>query len=328
MSTAVRRASTGLAFSQVGKLSRSSSKASLKVDPVQASASSEDVHIAPSPVAESPAREAAASAEPPVPLGPSPLANVASAESVASSPAPVPAPLPESEPAQVTASPEQVPIALSPQAPAASSEPFGFSDPVVTTSPDPIVTSPPLPVQDAPAPVPAPAPAPAPAEPEPEVRLPEPSPQLPLPPPSTEPPVPSATEDRRADYFSYSDPISTVVAAEEPVIQPVQPEPQVSTPPLEPVPIHETSQPGGFTHVQMPTEASTFAWSDQPALGHKASRSSFSEPVQHSVEPTQSGKVSSRASKSSMSSSYGQLLPEQQKRGRSGSVRYVLSHSM
>lgn len=326
MSTAVRRASTGLAFSQVGKLSRSSSKASLKVDPVQASASSEDVHIAPSPVAESPAREAAASAEPPVPLGPSPLANVASAESVASSPAPVPAPLPESEPAQVTASPEQVPIALSPQAPAASSEPFGFSDPVVTTSPDPIVTSPPLPVQDAPAPVPAPAPAPA--EPEPEVRLPEPSPQLPLPPPSTEPPVPSATEDRRADYFSYSDPISTVVAAEEPVIQPVQPEPQVSTPPLEPVPIHETSQPGGFTHVQMPTEASTFAWSDQPALGHKASRSSFSEPVQHSVEPTQSGKVSSRASKSSMSSSYGQLLPEQQKRGRSGSVRYVLSHPM
>lgn len=308
MSTAVRRASTGLSFSQVGKLSRSSSKASLKVETAQAPApSSEDLHAVPSPVAESPAREAEATAEVSVPpIGPSPLATVTVAEDSAPSPA-TPARVLEPERDQVTASPEQVPVVLPPQPLEPSPQPLGFSDPILPTVSVPVVESPVVVPQDVPAPI----------EPEVAPPLPEPTPVSTLPLPSAEPPVPSAVEEHRADYFAFGDPIPAVLTAQDPVAEPV---PQVMTPPPEPAPTHEVVPSQDVSHVQIPTDASTFAWSDEPALGHKASRTSFSEPIQHSAEP--SGKVSSRASKSSLSTSYGQLLPDQQ-RGRSSSVRSV-----
>ncbi|KAI0751190.1 hypothetical protein C8Q80DRAFT_557926 [Daedaleopsis nitida] len=278
MSTAVRRASTGLSFSQVGKLSRSSSKASLKVDPTQTPATSEELHHVPSPVAESPAREAAASVEPSAPLGPSPLANVAAPDSPA--PAPAPTLVADPEPALITASPEQVPIPLQP-APAPPTEPLGFSDPIL-----PVVSEP----TTAPSPVIAPPDVPD-TEPE-ATPLPELAPHaatLLLP---TEPPVPSAVEDPRPDYFSWSDPVAPTSSIAQPTE--AQPEPEVVAHIPEPVVVPEPAPVQDTSHVQIPTDASPFAWSDEPAVGHKASRSSFSEPIQHYVEPTQPGKPDAR----------------------------------
>ncbi|EMD40309.1 hypothetical protein CERSUDRAFT_110915, partial [Gelatoporia subvermispora B] len=81
MGTAMRRASTGLTIVRPSSaLARSDSKSSLKVASTAALAPSEqDSHTAPSPVAESPAREAAeaaeTNAEAPASTGPSPLAQ-------------------------------------------------------------------------------------------------------------------------------------------------------------------------------------------------------------------------------------------------------------
>ncbi|RPD67386.1 hypothetical protein L226DRAFT_566111 [Lentinus tigrinus ALCF2SS1-7] len=301
LTSAARRASTGLSFSQVGKLSRSSSKNSLKLDTAQAQTPPpEDAHVV-SPVAESPAREAAANSED-APVGPSPLANVAATAESPSEPA-LPIPL--------TTSPEQVPIPLPSQAPATAPEPLGFKDPIPTTAPVPepivVVSSPDIVPQDAPAPA------------EPEAALPEPTPQPTLPPPAAEPPVPSVIEDNRADYFSYSDPVVPTVASIAEPAPVVQPAPVFEPAPAEP---QAAAPPPPVSHVAIPSDESTFAWSVEPALGHKASRSSFSEPTRHAFEPSaQSGNLSSKASKSSLTSSYGQLISDQT-RGRSSSVRF------
>lgn len=299
LTTVARRASTGLSFSQVGKLSRSSSKNSLKLDTARAQTPPpEEVQHAVSPVAESPAREAAADTEA-APVGPSPLANVAATAEPASQPASPPA---VAEPIPLTTSPEQAPVALPSQPPAHASEPFGFSDPIPTSAPEPIVlNSPVIMPQDVPAPV------------EQEPALPEPSPEPALPPLAAEPPAPGVIEDPRPDYFSYSDsvvPTVTSIAAPAPVVEPAPTEPQVADPPT-------------VSHAPIPSDDATFAWSEEPALGHEASHSSFPEPAPHAVEPsTQSDNLSSKASKSSLTSSYGQLISDQT-RGRSSSVRYV-----
>ena len=305
LTSAARRASTGLSFSQVGKLSRSSSKNSLKLDTAQAQTPPpEDAHVV-SPVAESPAREDAANAEG-APVGPSPLANVAATAESPSEPAPPPAPAPQPEPVPLTISPEQVPLALPSQVPVTVPEPFGFSDPIPAAAVEPVVHS---------SPVIVPQDAPAPAAPEPA--LPEPTPQPALPPPAAEPPVPSVIEDHRADYFSSSDPVVPTVASV------AEPEP---APVIEPTPVTEpqaAAPPPPVSHVPIPSDESTFAWGDEPALGRKASHSTFSEPIRHAFEPSaQSGNLSSKASRSSLTSSYGQLISEQT-RGRSSSVRYV-----
>lgn len=357
MMSGMRRASTGLSITKA--LSRSSSKASLKdslkvsTDSPPARTSVGEARPGPSPVAESPASEEAANlseAATKVVVGPSPLANVVVTEPT---PHPTPATVAPALDVGVTTSPEQLPSELPTQAPVHTSEPFGFTDPILpTTTGEPVVVaSPELIPQDAPPVVEEPAP------------LLEPASEVPVVAPATEPPVPRAVEDIRQDYFSFSDPIVAPVSIEpqeeqepafvEPVrpatppppappARPATPPPQVpparpTTPPpqtssapsatssLQPIPVvlaEDTYRAPDSSYVHIPADAATFAWGEEP-VASKPSRASSREPWHHSIEPPppgrQSGKVSSRASKSSMSSSYGQMLPE--KRGRSGSVR-------
>ena len=353
MMSGMRRASTGLSITKA--LSRSSSKASLKdslkvsTDSPPARPSVEDARPGPSPVAESPASEEAANlAEAATKLvGPSPLANVVVTE-------PTPNPTPTTAAAaldiSVTASPEQLPAGLPTHAPVQTSEPLGFSDPILpTTTPEPtIVASPELIPQDVPPVVEEPAP------------LPEPTHEVPVVMHAGEPSGPNAIEDRRPDYFSFSDPVVVPVSKEpvpepapveparpatppqplparsatpppqplpaRPVTPPPQPVPARSaTPSLQPIPVvpaEDSYRAPDSSYVHIPTDAATFAWGEEP-VASKPSRASSREPTHHSLElpqsGLQSGKVSSKASKSSMSSSFGQLLPE--RRGRSGSVR-------
>lgn len=338
MTTAMRRASTGLAFgSKLPTLSRSSSKNSLKVDPAQAPTASE-THVAPSPVVET-AEESPSNQ---VHLGPSPLHNsTAASEPVAEAdpvlePPPVSAPVPQAEAApivvsapeeetpaeQITRSPEQFASELPHAAPTSAPEPqpFGFSDPILPVTQAPAVTE---------SPVLAPADVPTESAPAP---LPEPTPVAPLTPPA-EPVRPAVMEDHRADYFSFGDPIAPTVAEPE-VEEPRAPEPAAAAPPvLQPFPVEEPARYQATSHVQIPSDDSTFAWSDEPALGRKRSSSSLSEVPQHAVEPSQqsglqSGKVSTRESKSSLASSYGNVVPNAtigERRGRNSIVRSVRS---
>ncbi|KAI1795047.1 hypothetical protein LXA43DRAFT_62163 [Ganoderma leucocontextum] len=334
MMSGMRRASTGLSISKA--LSRSSSKASLKdslkvsTDSPPARPSVEEARPGPSPVAESPASEEAANlAEAATRLvGPSPLANVVVTEPT---PEPTPTTVAPALDIGVTASPEQLPTELPSQAPVHTPEPFGFSDPILpTTAPEPALVLSPEPIaQDAPLVVEEPAP------------LLEPASEVVVVAPTEQPAVPKAVEDNRQDYFSFGDPI-VADASKEPVPEPAPVEParpatpppqpvpaRPVTPPLQPVPVvpvEGSSRAPDSSYLHIPADAATFAWGEEP-VASKPSRASSREPVYHSLEPPQSGlqsgKVSSRASKSSMSSSYGQLLPE--KRGRSGSVRWAFT---
>ncbi|KAH9854904.1 hypothetical protein C2E23DRAFT_42476 [Lenzites betulinus] len=344
MTSVMRRASTGLAFgSKLPTLSRSSSKNSLRVDPAQAPTTSE-THVAPSPVAEmgeeSPSIPAA--------LGPSPLHNSSAAppsplqdssatpEQTASEPVTQPEPAAEPAPAtaevvvsapaeevqeeQLTRSPEHFASELPHAAPAPAPEPqpFGFSDPILPTTEAPAVVE---------SPVLAPSDAPAPSETA-VAAIPEPTPSAPLPPPA-EPVARPVLEDQRADYFSFGDPVVPAMAQAEQAPPQVQPEaPAAPAPPH--FPVAEPAMYQDVSHMQISTDDSTFAWSDEPALGHKRSRSSLSGAPAHVVESSQqsdlqSGKVSTRGSKSSLASSYGNIIPNasnaEQRRGRSSSVR-------
>ncbi|KAI0832860.1 hypothetical protein BC628DRAFT_359650 [Trametes gibbosa] len=333
MTSVMRRASTGLAFSsKLPTLSRSSSKNSLRVDPTQAPTTSE-THGAPSPVAET----GEESPSVPATLGPSPLHNSSAApeqEQVAEEPVVQPEPVPEpahtpasvvvpalaedNEEERLTRSPEQFSSELPHAAPALVPElqPFGFSDPILPATQAPVVL-------DSPAPAPSDAP------------LSEATPPHFLEPasaahPPVEPAARPALEDHRADYFSFGDPVDPVVAKSEDDGQPPVP----SEVPIQSLPVAQPAQYQTVSHVQIPTDESTFAWSDEPGLGHKRSRSSLSEPPLHALDSSQhsepqSGKVSTRASKSSMASSYGNVIPNtsgtEQRRGRSSSVRCVHS---
>ncbi|KAI0355442.1 hypothetical protein OH77DRAFT_326953 [Trametes cingulata] len=335
MTSAMRRASTGLSFgTKIPTLSRSSSKNSLKVDPAQAPSTSED-HVAPSPVVET----AEESPSAPTQLGPSPLQNSTSApEEAPTAPAPPPEPAPEpaaapvvvSAPAaetqaeQLTRSPEQAPAELAAPAPvlaptpAPEPKPLGFSDPILPTTQPPVAAE---------SPVIAPTDAPAPTE-APVAPMPEPTPAVALPPPA-EPVVPPAVEQRRADYFSFGDPV--VPAVPQPIEEEARPtEPVVAAIPATRMVPAEPAHYQDVSHVQIPTDESTFAWNDEPALPKKRSRSSISEPLQHVLDTSQgsgleSGKVSTRASKSSLASSYGNAVSNsaEQRRGRSSSVRFI-----
>ncbi|KAI0371478.1 hypothetical protein BV20DRAFT_177599 [Pilatotrama ljubarskyi] len=332
MTSAMRRASTGLAFgTKIPTLSRSSSKNSLKVDPAQAPTTSDD-HVTPSPVVET----AEESPSAPTQLGPSPLQNSTSPpESAATEPVgptesviePVTAqvvasaPLAETREEQLTRSPEQAPAELPIPAPTAAPEPkpFGFSDPILPTT---------EPLAAAASPVIVPSDAHAPAE-APTAAMPEPTPAVPLPPPA-EPVARPPVEDRRADYFSFGDPVVPAVSqSKEEESHPAEPIASVALP-AQTIPAQEPTHYEDVSHVQIPTDESTFAWSDEPALGRKRSRSSVSEPAQHALETSQpsgleSGKVSTRASKSSLASSYGNVVSNsaEHKRGRSSSVRFI-----
>ena len=144
-----------------------------------------DDHVVPSPIAESPAREAAELASERAPVGPSPLAGgIITAEPEG---APVPEPVSAAQPETTPAEPEIAPA----PAPAAAAAPA----PPAAAAPTPVAAAAPAPASVAPAPasVPAPAAAPAPA--------PAPAPnQLSAPePPSIREPAPSYTTTVESD---------------------------------------------------------------------------------------------------------------------------------
>ena len=281
--------------------------------------SGEDARPGVSPVAESPAREAAANLAEGVAslLGPSPLANVVVTD-----------PTPEATPAQapalelgISTSPEQMQsnADLPSQAPVTTPEPFGFSDPILpTAAPKPTV------VENVEA-----IPQDAPVVPE-SVPLPEPTPEVPLSPPTIEPEEPKAIEDHRQDYFSYGDPvIAAAPTATEPVPEraPAVANVVTSSPESQPIPTIPAEDPyraPDASYVHVPADLATSAWGEEPARKGGASRASSPEPVRRSLDAAQpgaSGKLSSNGSKSSMASSFGQLLPDKRGRSRSGSVR-------
>ncbi|OBZ70382.1 hypothetical protein A0H81_09801 [Grifola frondosa] len=307
MSTIMRRTSTGLAFAR--PLSRPSSKSSLRVDSTPAVAI-EDAHVAPSPVIESPAREAEAVDGPsaPPPVGPSPLVDSMSAptpppEEKPAAPAPAPEPVPMVEPPVRTASPEPIIAELHP-APFVRAEdqpyrvPMGFSDPFPVAQPEPVHVEPASVVSE--------EIHSAPSDRDVVERMPEPA-------PVTEPPPPPAVEDRRADYFAWNDNPAVVskksassLGPKEPVAEPPPP------PPEEPQPESPVEATSSNVAVDVEPDTSRFAWSDEHALGKKRSVDSISvEHTQHPSDPSQPseyGRLSSRASKSSLASSYGQVL--------------------
>ncbi|KAI0650876.1 hypothetical protein C8Q79DRAFT_411063 [Trametes meyenii] len=164
MTSAMRRASTGLSFStKMPTLSRSSSKNSLKVDPAQAPTTS-DTHLAPSPVVET----AEESPSIPAQLGPSPLSNSAPTPEVPSTQVPPPVepvaepaasvaepsveaaaeapPAEESQPEQLTRSPDQFHTELSspPSTTVPEPQPFGFTAPILPAVQQPAVVDSPI----------------------------------------------------------------------------------------------------------------------------------------------------------------------------------------
>ncbi|TCD65970.1 hypothetical protein EIP91_001962 [Steccherinum ochraceum] len=147
MGTMLRRNSSGFTMPRPSIPFRSESKSSLKVDSTAlAPPSAPESHTAPSPVAESPAREAAETnglPQPAAPIGPSPLA-----QETTSSPQPATAPLAQdSEAAQ--------PPAEAPVVPEAVSEPVAIAVAPVTipvSSPEPVPAPAQAPSEEAPAP--------------------------------------------------------------------------------------------------------------------------------------------------------------------------------
>ncbi|PSR83451.1 hypothetical protein PHLCEN_2v5723 [Hermanssonia centrifuga] len=333
--TMLRRNSSGFGFGRQS-VSRSESKSSLKAAAAAQAAAEDNL---PSPVPESPAREAAevaAESSHHAHVGPSPLAH-----ETTTSPEPSPTPIP----AQLIAEPE----------------PLAETAPVVTepapsppvTIPEPSVTAPASQPASAPAPVPAPAPAPAPA---PETTAPA-ELEAPVQPPSEpvvvspkdeqvisrdkqifnpeefrheepySPPVP--IESRGSDYFAWGDPI----VAKKASVSTMQTQRSVSVPVAEvSAPVAESSQPKVQEVPKDPytsSAADSFAWKDE-ALVPVVKRSDSSIPKitsqEHLVGSPQNvsrplsheqlvasphsiaRSLSPRNSRSSIASSYGNIV--------------------
>lgn len=351
MGTMLRRNSSAFSFTRPNTPLRSESKTNLKVDAAPAPPAAE-THVTPSPVAESPVREAAAEAgdipQPSAHIGPSPLAQetVATPEST---PAPLPDPVTQ-EPEPTPAQPEVQEVVSPPVAPesvpepetvhaAEPAEPTPQSEPVVpqTASPAPAQTE-----------LPSVAPS---AEPEPVF--------------TTQP----VLTERGADVFSWGDGSGVVL---QPSVAAIEAAAAAHIPTPEPAPVPAAEAPTFVEeprHYEDEAHASTFAWGDsvpqstftEPATSQPTSRvvspqrSSTSlgkRPSQdHIVASPEmlssniSRSVSRRGSKSSMASSYGQVVvdalgrrvtvsvPEgdsytEQKRGRSraSSIRCVIAY--
>jgi hypothetical protein len=337
MGTMLRRNSSGFGFGRQS-LSRSESKSSLRGKEL----SSDDSAAIPSPVAESPIREAQANAAEPVQAGPSPLSQEVSTtiESALAS-----------TPASNVAS-----------APVISAEPEHIAEPVAQK------------VEQAPAPAPAPAPEPDPSvnqpsskpteeiQPPPVTAVPtvsEPPPEkraaVVAPSENTEPsasvPAPIVAEERAPDAFAWGDTLENTKSSEPmvtnsesvPVPPPVAPPVYASvptrsveaTPAHAPITIPEAivrdpslprPQPGAVDPYTA-SAAESFAWKydgiSSNALGKQPSREHFVSSPEHSVvalskSPSREVLVASphsvsvtlspKASRSSLASSYGQVV--------------------
>lgn len=339
----LRRNSSGFGFGRQG-LARSESKSSLRKE-----VASEESHAVPSPVAESPVREAAAVAaevgSPYVTVGPSPL----------SQPAPDGSPAP---PAPAPAAPSAPVASPAPIAPAAPTAP-----PTFVAEPEPIIqeTSSPqsaAPVQAAvvePTVEPVPAPAPVPVAPISQLTpAPETRPAVVSPSESTvtTPAPPPPVQERAADYFAWGDKpeiakkkqsSSTIATQDSVPVRSSTPAP-AAVPAVEPPPVPATSSDTPAPQVQQayvdPYDASaadSYAWKDDVSVpsaksaGKQPSREQFvASPEQssralskspsreqlvaspHSVALT----LSPKGSRSSIASSYGQVVNVSQGRRR------------
>ncbi|CCM00472.1 uncharacterized protein FIBRA_02505 [Fibroporia radiculosa] len=316
MGTAVRRAST-LNFPRPNALRSSSSKNSLKVDAQTSPPAESGV---PSPVAESPAREAEAT-EAPMTHGPSPLSQTTVAPAnptTQSSPAPVPAAVLSG--IQMTTSPEAQALPL--QTPETqvlslqrSSSPDSFSEPPAPAAPAPAPTSPPeaKPVvqssaegtvkSESAASVPnvptAPAPPSAPATPPQEA-----------PPPAISSPSQEALRGKTAsrDDFAWNDENAIAPNWSK---SPLQKASSESFGPPHDV-IAEASYGSTEPIASRATDAEAFAWRRDLSVSPKQSsstlggRSSIQQPEAQQIP--RGGRMSTRDSGSSLASSYGRVL--------------------
>lgn len=346
----MRRSSTGL-FNKVTSVVRKSEskgdlKNDLKVDPNPTPSPAGSLDNVPSPVAESPAREAAAMEQDAAARGPhgaSPLVgppNTSDEPSIAQvlQPTPIAA---GANPTGINTAPsleaqKVVPATQSAGVPAAVSAPNPTPAPAAVSqaapTPAPEFKSAPAPSNaptSAPAPVSAPPPAPAPAPalaPSPEaqaavlaealVESPE-SQLLPLPGPAmAQVPV---VERRGPDYFTWGDEdtLNPSWKGKEQAIP--QPAPQA------PASVVAVNQGHADATPPRPSDAQAFAWKDDMVMPTKRSTTSLetgeSAPQSMSSEPPaiRLGGVSAKPSKSSMSS-YGQVIVNPTRRRVSISV--------
>ncbi|KAI0940341.1 hypothetical protein AcV5_001475 [Taiwanofungus camphoratus] len=305
MGTIMRRTSSGLAFSRPNSVRRSESKSSLKVDAALAP-STEDTHQAPSPVIESPAREAAAESSPtvPAPLGPSPLSGESSkppADTTAQS-SPAPSQAPVLERAMTAESGRMVserPSTSGPQPAERAPQPIA-SAPAVEIAPRPAaearaetVRVEQIAVEEGPSGAPmreASVIVPS---------LPSSRPVTPTAPPA--PAVENAVE-RRADAFAWTD--------EQALAPKWSRSPSASR--KDSKSSSQLRQASGPAEATGTTGAETFAWKTEITVSPKQSTSSFTgkESVRQPAESSQPsrGRISTRGSRSSLASSYGHVV--------------------
>ncbi|KZT70261.1 hypothetical protein DAEQUDRAFT_215091 [Daedalea quercina L-15889] len=316
MGTVMRRTSTGL-FNRASSAARKSDskndlKNELKVDPTPAPPES-----VPSPVAESPAREAAAAEQGVAVSGPhesSPLVN-----------APVSTPSASAEPsiAQV----------LQPAQAAASPEPMATA-PTSTPANDALRAAPAIGSASASAPAPALVPAstsapvsmaaPAPA---PETQAAVVANNLVESPESQIMPLPSAlhapsVEKRGPDYFAWGD--TDAISPNWKGKEQAPPQPQAEPAPAVPEAVVSVNQGHASAAPVRTTDAQAFAWKDDMTMPTKHSTTSLatgeSVPQTMSSEPARTGGLSNKPSKSSMASSYGQVIVNPSRRRGSVSM--------
>lgn len=309
----MRRTSTSV--SAIGKLSRVGSKSSLKVDSTPAQSISEpDV---PSPVAESPMREAAAAEESPVivsPLGPSPLHQSTTAQEAPSvQPSPQPALVPALEPGTITASPEgsEAPLVPEQSKPQSQVEASSMEPPAAVPTTSAVKSQEATPAE--PPAVPAPAPAPAPSAPGssgststvgqsgavvPALTA---IGDLPVS-PSILPPGPTGpiAEKKGPDYFGFSD---------EQTLAPDWAGTAHAAPPVPQVISAATEEKHGPVRAGT-NHAEAYAWGTEISISPKQSMASFADRRDEGFQPARTSRAVTRASsKTSLtSSSFGEVV--------------------
>lgn len=309
MGTMLRRNSSGFNFTRPSTPGRSESKTSLKVDAALAPPPAPETHVAPSPVAESPAREAAAVAadipQPPAVVGPSPLvqATVPSPEPVATilpvaTSEPQPAPPAESKAAATVETPAPI---SAPELPHAS-EPEQPASQTVNEAPQ---TASPEPVKEE---------LPRPSEPTTTTTVP-PTPE----PTFTAQPV---TVEHGADTFSSNDESKVILQPSVAAVEAIAA--TASAPALQRVPTEIVEEPhpapahAPFEDVD---HSNAFAWRDPippstpprvvspKASSHSIGKGSVHGAIMASPEMLSSN-VSRKGSRSSLASSFGQVVVE------------------
>ena len=338
----MRRSSTGLFNKVTSAVRKSNSKSDLKVDPNPPSNNAGNVDNVPSPVAESPAREAAAMEQDAAARGPHGVSPLVGPSVVPPSAGEEPSIAQVLQPAQSATSAEPMetssapasetqtvaPIAQPTNAPAAASAPE--SVPASTTPapvPPPVAEPQPIPApmnasMSAPSPPPVPASTVATAA-EAETAVvadslvESPESQLQSLPVTVIPHAP-AVEKRGPDYFAWGDEdaLNPSWKGKEPAT--VQPAP--------PPPTAVVAVDQGHADATPPrlTDAQAFAWKDDMTMPTKRSTTSLatgeSVPQTMSSEPaTRLGGISAKPSKSSMSS-YGQVIVNPARRRMSVSL--------